>query len=140
MEWFSRMKMSKVPRPDKNILLKGAWDKWLSSNDIPIEEGQIVIYSTGQVLEKCVIRRIGTTPYHRPSGLSDELNPYYMPRGNISIELLNPGPRRRAGHCFHVKAACRLWVLNETVTEHLTEQLKLRDPDNAYWDALQGRD
>jgi len=113
--------MTKVSRPIKEHLTPSSWKTWISSNGIPIEEGQIVLYSNGTSIEKCVVRKIGqTSPYMRPSK-PGTFNPYYAIRGNIHIEILDVGPYRKSGHIYKAKAACRLWVLDQTLDEALEE-------------------
>lgn len=90
---------------------------WNSANGIPVEEGQVVLYSDGSVMSKCIVRKvhlIGRRQYMRPR--------------NIHLEVVM-SQSYEIGHMFkHCRSAIRLWVLDETseeaVEKSITEPFK----------------
>jgi len=78
--------------------------KPISSNGIPIEVGQIVIYNAG-TLEKCVVRKVTRHRIHLE--VVESSTDYYNHR---SYEL---------GHKYSAKTPSQIWVLDETMQEVL---------------------
>lgn len=85
---------------------------WLSANVIIVEPGQVVLYSDGSIMSKCIIRKInemGRNQFVRPRGLHLEV---VMSRAY------------EVGHMFkHCKYAERLWVLDETSEEAVEKSI-----------------
>ena len=74
----------------------------ISSNGVEIEVGQVVIYSDGSVMSKCIVRKIN---------MRGKSNKWIS---SIWLEVVQ-SRSYPIGYMFkHAKPAIRMWVLDET--------------------------
>lgn len=88
----------------------------LSSNNVPVQVGDEVIYGDGSILTKCKVIKITTTG-KGPEESSTGKDCRRVRR--IHLEVLEcgentgwKGPRYPVGHKFSAKHGERMWVLN----------------------------